>query len=74
MAEWISVKDRLPEECQTVLAFDQNEGFSVLAFYIDTMYGKSWLDEVGNTINFGWVTHWMPLPEAPKEDEQNENT
>ena len=27
--------------------------------------GELWSDEYGNTYN---VTHWMPLPEPPKED------
>lgn len=66
MPEWISVKDRLPEEMQTVLVFDQIEKISTMTFYTDSMYGKCWSDDYEQEINLGWVTHWMPLPEPPE--------
>ena len=60
MAEWISVKDRLPESGKRVLACDD---FGKIFF-------SKWLGGVGCWIdekhNVGHVTHWMPLPEPPK--------
>ena len=57
-SEWISVKDRLPDEQGHFLIVNE-EGKIITAFY---------------TPRFGWfsgvrvrnITHWMPLPEAPK--------
>lgn len=76
---WISVKDRLPEEhvdehqyefehylCATVWN-------DVRMFGFGTRIGDDkqhfWS---GNSIWDDWVTHWMPMPEAPKGDEVDE--
>ena len=61
MAEWISVKDRLPEKCQCVITYRK---CSDDAAYMDceSYYGEWAFDPPFK------VTHWMPLPEKPKED------
>lgn len=65
--EWISVKDRLPEDDQECLvAFKCCEDF---AFDLSTYFASDesfiyWND-------FGLrrdITHWMPLPEPPKDE------
>ena len=70
--EWISVKDRLPETGIYVLAsctmkvrdkIDYRNAV-VMAFTCDEGFVDTELDEV---ITEG-TTHWMPLPEPPKED------
>lgn len=63
MAEWISVKDRLPEEEKEVLCYLGNAlGKGLIVAF--RRHGDWYFD--------GWkcptVTHWMPLPEPPKED------
>lgn len=63
--EWISVKERLPEEGQRVLAWD---GYKI---YDCAHCGDVWIETVDDwSINTNDpVTHWMVLPEPPKEDE-----
>ena len=57
--EWISVKDRLPEEDIRVLVYINS----------DRSYTKLDTDRLSNGKFVRWykdVTHWMPLPEPPK--------
>lgn len=74
MSEWISVKERLPES-----------GIPVLVAYLGYRTGEQRCDGVAVVDNngvWGWwdggnaeetviveITHWMPLPEPPKEGE-----
>lgn len=55
--QWISVKDRLPDDGVEVIVV--KDGKSYPAWHETGPFGWS----VG-----GKVTHWMPLPEAPKEE------
>ena len=64
-SEWISVDERLPEEKVNCLVhykhtYCDNDGYWAI--------GVSFYD--GNEFHIGLeykVTHWMPLPEAPKK-------
>lgn len=66
---WISVKDRLPEEKGAYLTVHYlpalgKSGKLVREVYFD---GEGWF--VGRVrINKRHITHWMPLPEPPKEE------
>ena len=62
--QWVSVKDRLPEKAVLALGF-QNE---MIIGYVCEDLNKGWIAENENELLFD-VTHWMPLPEPPKEDE-----
>ena len=57
--KWISVKDRLPEKHGHYLVVRDNGYMSV------DMYSRSshWGKDVCK------ITHWMPLPEPPKDGE-----
>ena len=59
---WISVRDRLPEEGQSVL-IHYVDGWMPVAH----LFNGKWYASGGET---SWlsVTHWMPLPEPPKEE------
>lgn len=63
--EWISVKDRLPENGKRVLIHADDGAMFVahhdVCWYVDTgeFYYSSPLAN---------ITYWMPLPPAPKED------
>ena len=65
-SEWISVKDRMPEQFVTVIGL-MKEG--VMPF---PMVRECYLIEDGfwfSAINeFVEVTHWMPMPEPPEEE------
>jgi hypothetical protein len=78
---WISVKDRLPENQNPVMVFvpphvDEIKGtflgYVGMAYY--TSLGEGfWCGTDGNLYGaIGMIhtpTHWMPLPEPPKEDD-----
>lgn len=60
MSEWISVKERLPEEQQRVIVRCERIGTSVGWI----LWGE-WMTDIGPSA--GKITHWMPLPDPPKE-------
>jgi len=63
MIKWISVEDKLPEDDR-----------DVLVYYGNNRCGVEWINWVKGKC-YGWcgednivsVTHWMPLPESPKD-------
>ena len=59
--EWVSVEERLPEEKQRVIVRCERVGTSV-----GWILWGNWMTDIGP--GAGKVTHWMPLPKAPKED------
>jgi hypothetical protein len=67
--KWISVKDRLPESLidKDYLVCDN---FSNLAPLSTASYFKGeWFDYKGDKHLYSEdITHWMPLPEPPKQD------
>lgn len=84
--EWISVKDRLPDDEQEVLVIAH--GWDGRLVYVGSHKRveaqKSWLTGITNESSewslWGWsylkepmVTHWMPLPEPPKADAHHDD-
>ena len=67
--EWVRVEERLPENGQIVL-FHQKDGFIYCAEYFvgKELMSPEWLID-NDSWNAKVVTHWMPLPKSPKEDE-----
>lgn len=78
--EWISVKDRLPEEGQEVLVI--SHGWEGRLVYIGehtriesetswltgiTSKASDWLLQGWSYLREPQVTHWMPFPELPEE-------
>lgn len=61
--EWISVDERLPEHLQKILIYDEFQKMTVATYIVYSKGGGDWSTPV--RIN-GKITHWMPLPEAPK--------
>ena len=65
--KWISVEEKLPEKYTIVLCYKDNRWR--LGYYIGASYSKGMaaFRYPKDQFAFG-VTHWMPLPEPPKED------
>lgn len=61
--KWIDAEERLPEEKESVLVH-YADGWMPIAFLL----GGKWYQNSGDT---SWlsVTHWMYMPEPPKEGE-----
>lgn len=57
--QWISVKERLPDEKQRVLVRCKTVGTTVGW----RLWGE-WMTDLGD--GGSEVTHWMPLPDAPE--------
>lgn len=56
--DWISVKDRLPEQYTDVIVFTKSGTITV-----------DYVDENGDFYYYGeYVTHWMPLPQKPESE------
>lgn len=57
--EWISVKDRLPTDFEWCMVYTSG-GYNAASFF-DGTWSPLDADDAG------FVTHWMPLPEPPKD-------
>ena len=74
MSEWISVKDGLPEDDVRVLVCGNGGDEShVIAItqYTHRKYGyniEGWIEPWQYFFYNYEITHWMPLPEPPKEE------
>lgn len=59
--KWISVKDKLPETDDLVLTFSTEITGHKYRLIVPNMNISTFPTS---------VTHWMPLPESPKSEEQ----
>ncbi|PWM23660.1 MAG: hypothetical protein DBX40_07575 [Clostridiales bacterium] len=64
---WISVKDRLPEIDEDVLMFF-GTGIMAVGFRLDDAAWCAYSDGEYYSDCYTHPTHWMPLPEPPKEE------
>lgn len=70
--QWVSVEDRLPEDGEKVLVFgkcrcSKVKPYTNTAYYYDASNKPYW--DMGCYKQDEVITHWMPLPEPPKESE-----
>lgn len=69
MTEWISVKDRLPEEGIYVLTYDERNDEmrvdSIVFVPEDEKTPYIWYCRLYS--DWDSVSHWMPLPKPPEE-------
>lgn len=66
MSEWISVSERLPEPNTLVLCVGKKGGM-FLGEPRRVFQDKTAHTYVPNARHPRFATHWMPLPEPPKE-------
>lgn len=65
--EWVSVEDALPDKHTQVLMWDSKWNIAEAGNYYNRHF---WVyNEIGDGFIAENITHWMPLPEPPKEDE-----
>lgn len=65
MPKWISVKERMPDFFDTLLIIDDRK-VAFPAHYAEKSGLKGFYSVDGYF--YTYITHWMPLPEPPKED------
>lgn len=66
--EWISVKDRLPEPQQEVLVSVLNDVLFRDIARVGSLDSRGiWRVDTPHEYFHRNITHWMPLPEPPKE-------
>lgn len=63
--DWISVKDRLPDEPGRFWCYVEEINDLGKSHYQWNVYFNG---EVFNTFTGGYATHWMPLPEPPEKE------
>lgn len=68
--QWISCKDKMPADGIDVLICARNRMIN-LAWY-DKDMGYFYVCDSDYKYNSLDVTHWMPLPELPKDGEKND--
>ncbi len=70
MNEWVSVEERLPEESGIYITYSEYKAVRpdinncIASDYFDAERGF-WLNDGGGQYV---TTHWMPLPDPPKEN------
>lgn len=65
---WIPVTERLPEEQQSVLVHRDDGGIFIFGYFTTSPTDECWIDDHLNVYSAYCITHWMPLPEPPKEE------
>lgn len=68
--KWIPVTERLPKYGDWVLGIGPKKGYHICEYrgIMHFLYSgdSPWFSAKGRSLT---ITHWMPLPEPPKEDE-----
>lgn len=69
MSNWISVKDKLPNNRNEVIIFCVNGSVTTGKYVRESGDKYVWVTRIYNSYidNILNVTHWQPLPKPPKE-------
>lgn len=74
MSKWLSIEDRLPEKQNDVLMYFASGNMAVGFWHDQDEYITFWrayTDDEFYTDCDCMPTHWMPLPEPPKEEKED---
>lgn len=61
---WIPVTERLPDAGKRVLCYCRANIYEVMKMRTD----GDWVYDTNHVYMHSFVTHWMPLPQPPKEE------
>lgn len=64
LPKWIPVMERCPEAGERVLCYCRANIYEVMKMRTD----GDWVYDMNHVYMHSFVTHWMPLPQAPKEE------
>lgn len=65
MSEWISIKDRLPNPIFDFVLACADGAMSTIGYREENGFYEVY--PIQTQIDIQMITHWMPLPEPPKE-------
>lgn len=66
--KWISVEYRLPEDQRSVLTVNGHGEIRIMGLWSKRGDEWTWVHN-DRMMHYNDITHWMPLPEPPKEDD-----
>ena len=67
--KWIPVTERLPEHLTSVIIHRKDGGIFIWEYFDTSPTDECWIDDIMNVYPLYDATHWMPLPEPPKEEQ-----
>jgi len=68
VGKWIPVAKRLPEHLTSVIVHRKDGGIFLWEYFNTSPTDECWMDDSMNVYSFYDVTHWMSLPQPPKEE------
>ena len=73
-SKWISVEERLPEKIRASYLCLTDTGYHCQVRWTDNVYGlwesdNNWGWSIADVPQYSKVTHWMALPNPPKDEE-----
>ena len=69
MSKWISVKDKMPHPGRYVACIAKRNPFSRFMPMVARIEKNGWANPITEQY-ISEVTHWLPLPEPPKEEKR----
>lgn len=72
-SEWISTKERLPEQNCEVIAYVKDNDYhkffvTDFIYLIDEEEGDEWIFNYNDYLPGGWeILYWMPFPDLPTD-------
>lgn len=68
--KWINVEIEKPKNGEDILTFDKSRENISTEIYYDEGIFYEWSEKLERYFQNENITHWMPLPEPPKEEKE----